>query len=152
MADFINTIDTLGDDAVVDSIIQRTITEFRDNVVTALRSGCFRECRSLSVVDTPCINVIGQNAFGNCIALTALILRSSKICTLQSTNALDGSGIRSGTGYIYVPRALLSDDDKTKDYRRATNWSTVAAQFRALEDYTVDGTITGELDETKIAA
>ena len=32
----------------------------------------------------------------------------------------------------------------------ATNWSTYAAQFRALEDYTVDGTTTGELDETKI--
>lgn len=35
-------------------------------------------------------------------------------------------------------------------YKADTNWSTYAAQFRALEDYTVDGTITGELDESKI--
>lgn len=35
-------------------------------------------------------------------------------------------------------------------YKAATNWSTYATQFRALEDYTVDGTITGELDSTKI--
>jgi hypothetical protein len=34
-----------------------------------------------------------------------------------------------------VPKALLSDDDATKDYRRATNWSTFANQFRAIEDY-----------------
>lgn len=50
----------------------------------------------------------------------------------------------SGTGYIYVPRALVDT------YKAATNWSTIADQFRALEDYTVDGTITGELDESKI--
>jgi hypothetical protein len=31
-----------------------------------------------------------------------------------------------------------------------TNWTTFSAQFRALEDYTVDGTTTGELDESKI--
>ena len=65
-------------------------------------------------------------------------------------NNIIHSKIAAGNGYIYVPRALLSDDDETKDYRRATNWSTYAAQFRALEDYTVDGTTTGELDKTKI--
>jgi hypothetical protein len=52
--------------------------------------------------------------------------------------------IEKGTGYIYVPADLVDS------YKAATNWSTFAAQFRALEDYTVDGTITGELDITKI--
>lgn len=56
----------------------------------------------------------------------------------------NGTPIANGTGYIYVPSALI------EQYKVAENWSTYASQFRALEDYTVDGTITGELDETKI--
>jgi hypothetical protein len=82
--------------------------------------------------------------------------------TLSQKNALENCYHILGTvdstynpngdkdGYFYVPRALLSDDDATKDYRRATNWATYASQFRALEDYTVDGTITGDLDPNKI--
>jgi hypothetical protein len=31
----------------------------------------------------------------------------------------------------------------------ATNWSAFATQFRALEDYTKDGTTTGEFDDEK---
>lgn len=82
-----------------------------------------------------------------CSKLIAVILRKSdSICTLANVNAFTGTGISKGTGYIYVPFALADT------YKTATNWSTYAAQFRALEDYTVDGTITGELDEAKIAA
>jgi hypothetical protein len=105
---------------------------------------------------------IDANAFSACSTLKAVILRSETMCALSNVNAFDGCyhilGTKSNTynpngdkdGYFYVPRALLSDDDATKDYRRATNWSTYASQFRALEDYTVDGTITGELDPNKI--
>jgi hypothetical protein len=32
----------------------------------------------------------------------------------------------------------------------AANWKKYPNQFRALEDYTVDGTINGELDRDKI--
>jgi hypothetical protein len=76
-----------------------------------------------------------------------LILRNENdIVTLSSSKVFDTSdGIGAGTGYIYVPTALI------EEYKSATNWSTYATQFRALEDYTVDGTFTGELDETKIA-
>ena len=80
----------------------------------------------------------------------AIILRSETMATLKNTDAFSMTPIISGTCYIYVPRALLSDTDSTKDYRQASNWSTYAAQFRALEDYTVDGTTTGALDESKI--
>ena len=44
----------------------------------------------------------------------------------------------------------MSFEKLYEKYRNGTNWSTYAAQFRALEDYTVDGTITGELDPNKI--
>ena len=66
------------------------------------------------------------------------------MATLSNTNAFSSTPIASGTGYIYVPRALVDS------YKAASKWSTYANQFRALEDYTVDGTTTGALDETKI--
>lgn len=45
---------------------------------------------------------------------------------------------------FYVRRALVDE------FKVATNWSTYADMYRALEDYTVDGTATGELDMSKI--
>jgi hypothetical protein len=90
------------------------------------------------------VTSIGNYAFGGCQALTTLVLRNTaKVATLSNSNALKNTPIASGTGYIYAPHALVDS------YKAATNWSTYAAQFRALEDYTVDGTVTGELDTTR---
>ena len=248
MDDFINSVDILGDEAVIDSIIDRTITEFNDNKIDCIGfpsqqnnqstvfkkcqlltrvncpnvtkvgggsfEGCtsleeanlpnveyvtyspFRDCSSLKLIYFPkLIGITGGHTFYNCSsleqlrlpnlesvttgseyakctslkyaefgkitrfrlgsfsddrALVALVLRNDFIVKLEPINTFNNTPIASGTGFIYVPRALLSDDDETMDYRRATNWSTYATQFRALEDYTVDGTVTGELDETKI--
>lgn len=211
MSDFINTIDELGDDVVSDSIIQRTITEFKDDKITKLGSYAFYGCTALETVDLPLVSTIVNWAFAGCSALKtvncpnvttfmggytfrycsslqainlpllsafitgyefqgcsslkyadfgnlsqirlsfqgctsliALILRKGTVTTLNSSAAFTNTTIESGTGHIYVPRALI------EDYKAATNWSTHANQFRALEDYTVDGTTTGELDETKI--
>ena len=69
--------------------------------------------------------------------LQALILRSENLSTFRS------SGFPAGP-YVYVPASTL------ESYRSSTNASAIAEQFRALEDYTVDGTIMGDLDETKI--
>ena len=49
--------------------------------------------------------------------------------TLSASNAFGNSAIAKGTGYIYVPYALL------EQYKVATNWATYANQFRAIEDY-----------------
>ena len=113
--------------------------------VTSIRGSAFSSCSNLTSVDFQAATSIGGNAFYNCSNLTSLILRKSdSICTLANTNAFNITPIKSGTGYIYVPRALMDT------YKAASNWSTYAAQFRALEDYTVDGTITGDLDQSKI--
>jgi hypothetical protein len=73
---------------------------------------------------------IGDYAFSNCAALTVLILRSETMCTLSATTVFNNTPIKSGgTGFIYVPRALVDS------YKAATNWSTYASQFRAIEDY-----------------
>lgn len=87
---------------------------------------------------------IAGDAFNSCSALSALILRDTTAWTLSNTSALTSTPISAGTGYIYVPRSLVST------YQSATNWTTYSAQFRALEDYTIDGTISGNLDPTKI--
>ena len=140
---FVNTVEIVGDEALSTSIINRSITEIADNNLTKIGQYAFNSCRVLTKVDFPAVTSIGGYAFYSC-ALTTVILRNETVCSLSSSDAFSSTPIKSGTGYIYVPRALL------EDYKAATNWSNFAAQFRALEDYTVDGTITGELDTTKI--
>ena len=98
----------------------------------------------LTYVDLPVAEKLGNQALRYNRTLTTLILRNNAVCELYHTNAFAGTAIMDSVGYIYVPRALI------EDYKVATNWTTFAAKFRALEDYTVDGTTTGELDETKI--
>lgn len=210
MADFINTIDALGDDAVIDSIIDRSITEFKDDTLTTIGQYAFSKCTALTEVNFPNVTTIkprafwqasissalvlpkveriedyafnatglmkslclpkleylGYGAFEYCTGLleldvpscttistaafrgaplNTLILRNeTTVCTLLAAMTITWTPIGQGTGYIYVPAALKSQ------YEQATNWSEFAARFRALEDYTVDGTTTGELDETKI--
>ena len=186
MSDFINTSDAIGDELLTAQIIDRTVTEYKDNTVTTVGASAFESCGSLITVDLPEVTSVGTGAFrGSSVVtlnlpkcetigvnilygnrgvtkldfpkvteikiyglqyvwnLTTLILRSKTMCTLGNAS-MGVSPIGKGTGYIYVPSALL------EQYKTATNWSTYANQFRALEDYTVDGTITGELDETKI--
>lgn len=217
MSEFINTIDVLGDDAVIDSIIMKTITEFRDNLVENVGLHAFNGCKaletvdlpkcktiadcafydcsalaniafplaietgdqafcncnslvnvsfpsaaeisymsfapctalesinapvatviqncglqgsaSLSRLDLPCVSSIKSGGLNNCKALATLILRYDGVCTLADSAALQGTAIAGGTGYVYVPSAHVDS------YKAASNWSAVAAQIRAIEDY-----------------
>lgn len=114
-------------------------------MATTLELGAFCRCAELKRADLSNITTIGNGAFEHCSALTTLIIRTpDKVCPLGATWTFTNTPIASGTGYIYVPRSLVDS------YKAATNWSTYATQFRALEDYTVDGTVNGELDESKI--
>ena len=154
-----------GGDDVLNALIDRSITEISSSsatsigsnafsycgaltmvdfpVATSIKNNAFRDCIALTTVDFPVLTSIGDKAFYSCGALKSLLLRGNNVCVLSSTSAFDSTPIASGTGYIYVPSALI------EQYKTATNWSTYAANFRALEDYTVDGTITGELDPAK---
>lgn len=103
-----------------------------------------RTCKKIAVVDLPVCTSISNLAFDSDPALKCIILRSSTMCTLVSSAALNGTLIASGTGYVYVPRNLIAS------YQAAAQWSTYPNQFRALEDYTIDGTTSGDIDMTKI--
>lgn len=81
------------------------------------------------------------NAFNGATALEVVVLRPNIVATLQGTGAFTSAcPIRQGTGKILVPAALVDE------YKVATNWSTFADQIDAIENYTNDGTLTGEFD------
>ncbi len=124
--------------------------------LTETAGSAFASCPSLVSVDLPKATTIATYSFEKCYSLKAVILRKETVCTLDNTSAFTGCYHFLGTvdstynpngskdGYIYVPSALINT------YKTASNWSNYASQFRALESYTVDGTITGALDESKI--
>ena len=111
----------------------------------------FYNCGILGLADLGnCSNLNGIQVFANCSSLTAIILRRNSVCvhggSAFGNSRYDVNG--AGGAYVYVPRNLISS------YQTATNWSTFYAahpdMFRALEDYTVDGTVTGDIDLTLI--
>ena len=145
MSGFVNTLDVVGDEALMTSIVNRSITTISDDTVSIIGSHAFYACTKLSKADLPAVTKLEANAFRECSALRRLILRNTdQVVSLNSQFDFYDTPIKSGTGYIYVPAALI------EDYKVATNWSTYASKFRVLEDYTVDGTTTGELDTSKI--
>lgn len=107
-------------------------------------------CRKLTLLDAGLTPRIQIYAFYNCSQLVTLILRKTSIvnCDISAFNGTKYATNGAGGAYVYVPRALIST------YQSATNWATLYAahsdMFRALEDYTVDGTTTGDFDESKL--
>lgn len=120
------------------------LTAIRFPMLETIKKTAFVKCYALTTADFFALTSIENYVFNVCSKLKTLILRGATMCTAGGSGLLDGTLIANGTGYIYVPRALVDT------YKAASNWSNFAAQFRALEDYTVDGTTTGELDTTKI--
>lgn len=146
-----NTVETLGDAELVKQILNKTITEYEDNIISKIGHYAFYKCTALTTVKSPSCESIGDYAFygctslkkvdleacsaiymsfQECIALEALILRKSDgVCSLTAPSAFSNTPIVSGTGYIYVPSALVDS------YKSATYWSDHANQIRAIEDY-----------------
>jgi hypothetical protein len=118
--------------SVGDEVFANTgnISRARFPAMVKITGRSFKNCY-IHTFDFPVLESIdGQYAFYYAPGVTELILRNAnKICTLASSASLSSTPISRGTGYIYVPRALI------EDYKAATNWSTYADQFRAIEDY-----------------
>ena len=201
MSEYTFTVDVIGDDAVTDGLIMRTITELVDEHITAISdyafygcsalktvictnatsfrsdsfTGCraletvslpqvryldgvFRNCTALKNVDLPnlrdlrkqyafenctsleridlpaCTHIgvgkgYGCGAFHACSSLSVAILRSTTMCELDDISVFSATPISNGTGYIYVPKALI------ETYQAHEKWSYYANQFRAIEDY-----------------
>ena len=118
-----NTIDILGDETAVDIIIDRSVTDFIDSLVTSIGQSAFYSCTALTSVDFPSVTSIGKSAFNNCTKLTTLILRSSTMATLSSTNAF-----AKCPAIIYVP------DELVDSYKSASNWSAYADRIKGISE------------------
>lgn len=141
-----------ADNTAIDALIERTLSGaysndrvttignyafYRTNItsvdfpnVTNITEGAFYYCRRLETINFPKLKNMGVSAFLNCTKLVTVILRKvDGICTLGSTDAFKNTPIESGTGYVYVPAALVNS------YKAATNWTVYAGQIRAIEDY-----------------
>lgn len=123
-------------------------------------SWMFRYCEKLKIVDISMFNCSSTNnsrsVFEYCYSLKAVVIREFGSNYIINSNAFQYCYHILGTtnstynpdglqdGYIYVPREMIALLEV------ASNWSTIATQLRALEDYTLDGTTTGELDLEKM--
>ena len=72
---------------------------------------------------------ISSNKFNGANALAHLILRSTTLCALGNSNALTGTPLANGIGWIYVPEGLVDT------YKAASNWSARASQIVKLSEY-----------------
>ena len=134
-------------------LVERKITEYASDTLTIVGECAFRECNSLTTVYLPSVTNVKTRAFYGCTALTTvdlasatriegdyvfyacsalttLILRSGTRCSLSdASTSFTATPIKNGTGYIYVPSALMDT------YKSTSGWINFANQFRALEDY-----------------
>lgn len=127
----------------------KSLRTLRFPKIKSLNTGLFINCSALEIIEfsedgNSSRLTFGSSNFSHCNNLKALVLRNGVVHTLGGTSDYLSPTIEDGTGFIYVPRNYL------EAYKTATNWSVYAEQFRALEDYTVDGTLSGDIDETKI--
>lgn len=106
------------------------LTELNLHKIKTIGNYSFQACTGLSRIDIgTAVTQIGAQAFSNAPITAFIIRRTSGVPSLTSTSAFANSGIAKGTGYIYVPSALVTS------YQSATNWKNYANQIRAIEDY-----------------
>lgn len=97
--------------------------------VELVSGGIGYNCPNLKSADLYIATSVGA-IFRSSPNFETLIIRTQNVvCSAATGSLLQGTKIASGTGYIYVPQALL------EQYKVATNWTKYANQFRAIEDY-----------------
>ena len=97
--------------------------------VEVVSGGIGYDCPNLKSADLYIATSVGA-IFRSSPNFETLIIRTQDVvCSAAAGSLLQGTKIAGGTGYIYVPAALI------EDYKVATNWTKYASQFRAIEDY-----------------
>lgn len=100
------------------------------NSVISMGNSVFALCEHLIKADISAnITDLPLMLFYGCKKLDTLILRKTDAIYNYAFYVIYNTLIESGTGYIYVPSALIDT------YKADSYWSTYAAQFRAIEDY-----------------
>lgn len=97
--------------------------------VTTVGAAAFQGCTELTRAEFDVATALSAAVFSLCSKLDTLILRSEAEIATIAMITLSKTPIADGTGYVYVPAALL------ESYAANNLWSTYAAQLRAIEDY-----------------
>lgn len=89
----------------------------------------FQSCENLARAEFPVADTVYRRAFYNCVSLETLILGNTEgVATWDGTANLYGTKIEAGTGYIYVPAALVDA------YKEADGWSDFASQIKSIDE------------------
>lgn len=99
------------------------------SVTSYVGEDSFKGCTSLFTADFGGSPTLESGAFADCTVLSTLVLRGDTVSDLKSADALSGTRIANGQGYIYVPKSLLNS------YKMHSEWYQYENQFRAVEDY-----------------
>ena len=128
-----NTVNSIGENALIDSILDGSVTEIVDDRVTRIGEYALSARKSLVKADFPNVTSIGKYAFSSCTAFTTLILRSTTMVTLDLEYIFMGAP--DVTVGVYVPSALVNT------YKADSKWKTVLAndnpvtKIYAIESY-----------------
>lgn len=104
--------------------------------VLTIGSTCFFGCSKLKLVDFPVLTNLGWRAF-NGVHGSVVFRYTGGMVARSSASTMDA------ISKLYVPRALVETYEADSEF-------TSVGEIRALEDYTVDGTVTGTLDLVKM--
>ena len=123
----ISNIISIGSHAFRNCALLNELKNLSFHKLQSLNTYSFYGCSQVEKADIPrIITTLPSYVFYNCAALECLVLRSPTKVT-YSSNALTGTPLKSGVGFIYVPATLI------ESYEADSSWS--GCVFRALEDY-----------------
>lgn len=100
------------------------------NLTTVTSFAVFYSMQYVEKINLPKLGgtTIKASSFAACQTLTTLVLGGGELNPLDNTNAFGNTPIAKGTGYIYVPDALVDS------YKSATNWVTFADQIKPISE------------------
>lgn len=93
----------------------------------------FMHCEALTRLDLSAWNTrslqFSEYIFAHTKNLTQLIINNSdRVFNLTNANALEGSAIAAGTGFVYVPAALVNS------YKAHAVWGLYASQIKSISE------------------
>ena len=162
---FVNTRDTIGDQATVDGLVEHSLTELKEDGigivetyacyyntglqslelpgVSQIKANAFDACSNLEVVKlggegSSNSLSIAANAFNACSKLKHLIVDRPAKASLAAVSGLAGTPIARGEGAVYVPNDLLStykSDNVWKNFFIVDKTKYPLSVFDSLADY-----------------